>query len=167
MNEVAQRLEMLAKNPEALDAGNQILSEHRSLRLADTFATNGTYLHEIFFAGLGGDGVGSGELKTEIENTWGSFEAWQQLMVSCGLSVRGWAILAWDTHQGILRIFGGDAQNHGGVWGAIPLIAIDVYEHAYVIDHGANRKAYLGAVFQNLDWEEANRRFASVRAWHT
>lgn len=146
---------------------NGVYSFYGELRRQETFAVNGMKLHEVYFPGLGGDssassgrgGVPSGALTTMIERDFGSVAAWQEEMVATGMSSRGWAILAFDFKDNRLHVYGSDAQNVGAVWSAIPLIALDVYEHAYFMDHGANRKAYIEAFFETLDWAYANKLF--------
>jgi len=73
------------------------------------------------------------------------------------MSARGWAVLAFDFCDNRLHVYGSDAHNVGAVWGAIPVIALDVYEHAYAIDYGISRKAYIDSFFKNLDWAYAER----------
>ena len=68
------------------------------------------------------------------------------------MAARGWAVLAWDLHEKKLKQYNGDVHDHA-VWGCIPIIALDVYEHAYFIDHGSDRKAYIAAFWKNLNWE--------------
>ncbi len=145
-----------------------VYSFYGELRRQETFAVNGMKLHEVYFPGLGGDpsagsgrdGTLSGALATMIERDLGSVAAWQEEMVATGMSSRGWAILAFDLKDNRLHVYGADAQNVGAVWGALPLIALDVYEHAYFMDHGVNRKAYIDSFFQALDWAYANTLFA-------
>ena len=126
------------------------------LKRQETFAVNGMKLHETYFAHLSGDGEPKGELVLMIENDFGSLDEWKLEMVATALSARGWAILAFDFRDNALHIYGSDAHNVGAVWGAIPVIVLDVYEHAYIMDYGINRKSYLDAFFKNLDWEYAN-----------
>ncbi|MEK7654371.1 MAG: Fe-Mn family superoxide dismutase [Patescibacteria group bacterium] len=136
---------------------NGVYSYIGELKRQETFAVNGMKLHEVYFAHLGGDGEPKGEMVKLIERDFGSLDNWKEEMVATGLSARGWAILAFDFKDNRLHIYGCDAQNVGAVWGAIPLIAMDVYEHAYFIDYGVNRKDYVNAFFKNLDWEFANK----------
>ena len=58
-----------------------------------------------------------------------------------------------------LWIYNCDAHNQGGVWGALPIIVLDVYEHAYFMDYGADRQAYLKAFWKNFNWTAANDLF--------
>ncbi len=75
------------------------------------------------------------------------------------MAARGWTVLAWDTHDNALRVYTGDAHNQGGVWGCLPILVLDVYEHAYFIDYGSDRKAYIGDWWKNLDWKKATELY--------
>lgn len=156
-NEVEEKLESADKGP-----SNQIYSEFRGLKEGQTFAANGQILHEYYFGVLGGDGKSSGELAKAIEKRWGSIDSWQQEMTATGMAGRGWAVLAYDTSAKDLYVFMADAQNMGAVWGAMPVVAMDVYEHSYFIDYGSDRKAYISAFFDNLDWARANQFYRSA-----
>lgn len=136
---------------------NGVYSYIGELKRQETFAVNGMKLHEVYFGHLGGDGKSSGELAKMIERDFDSLEKWKEEMIATGLSARGWAILAFDFQDNRLHVYGADAQNIGAVWGALPLIAVDVYEHAYFIDYGTDRKEYVNAFFHNLDWSFANK----------
>ena len=151
-NEISEKLGVLRKSGKA--EGNQIYSELRGLKLGETFATNGVYLHENYFAILGGDGVPRGEIVRAIEEKWGSIDDFKAYFSACGMAARGWAILAWDMHAKKLMQYNCDAQNHGGIWGAIPIISMDVYEHSYFIDTGSDRATYIKAFFDNLNWDK-------------
>ncbi|MFH0961491.1 MAG: Fe-Mn family superoxide dismutase [archaeon] len=131
---------------------NATHSDFGELKRQETFAANGQILHEIFFGILGGDGTPKGKIITLLERDFGSFNSWKEDFAACGMSARGWAILAYDPSDGRLHNYTGDAHNQGGVWGTIPLAALDVYEHAYFIDFGSDRKSYIEAYFKNLDW---------------
>ena len=126
------------------------------LKRQETFSVNGMKLHEVYFGHLGGSGEQKGELVKMIENDFGSLDAWKEDMIATGLCARGWAVLAYDYRDNKLHNYGADAHNIGAVWGAIPLIVLDVYEHAYFIDYGVNRKDYINSFFKNLDWDFAN-----------
>ena len=153
-NSLKKRLTEVVKsdNPE----GNQTYSELRALKNGESFANNGVYLHEKYFGILGGDGKPKGELADAISVKYGSIEQFQKYFTACAMAGRGWTILAWDGNVGELRVFNADAHNHGGIWGAIPVITCDIYEHSYFIDHGSDREAYIEAFFKNLNWEAAD-----------
>lgn len=156
MKEVVEKLAAMRTDEAALAAANQSYSELRALRDGETFATNGVYLHEHYFNVLGGDGTPGGALADAIAEKWGSVETFIAMFSASGMAMRGWVVLGWDTHLGRLKVYGADAHNQGGVWGTIPLIVLDVYEHAYFIDYGADRKAYIADFWKNLDWKAAN-----------
>ena len=141
-------------------AGNTSYSKLRALKLGESFAVNGIYLHEWFFGAFGGDGDYSKapELSSAISEKWGSVDNFMKYFAECAMAARGWSILAWDLHENRLKQYNGDTHDHA-VWGCIPVIALDVYEHAYFIDHGSDRKAYIQAFFKNLNWEVANDMF--------
>ncbi|MBU2613664.1 superoxide dismutase [Patescibacteria group bacterium] len=156
-DEIATKLDALMRGD--LSSANATYSELRGLKDSETFATNGVYLHETYFDVLGGDGVPTGQLADALATTYGSVDAFIAVMSACAMASRGWTVLAWDTHDATFRIVNGDAHNHGGVWGCLPLIVLDVYEHAYFIDHGSDRKAYVAAFWKNLDWSKVDTRY--------
>lgn len=135
---------------------NGVYSAYGELRRQETFAVNGMKLHEVYFNIINGDGVPKGVLKDLIEKDFGSIDAWKDEMVATGMSARGWAILAHDWKDKRLHVYGSDAQNVGAVWSATPLVALDVYEHAYFMDHGTARKVYIESFFKNLNWDYLN-----------
>lgn len=135
---------------------NGVFSYIGELKRQETFAVNGVKLHEVYFAHLGGDGQPKGELAKMIEKDFGSLENWKLDMIATGIAARGWAITAFDYKDRRLHNYGSDAHNVGAVWGCVPLIVLDVYEHAYFMDYGINRKDYIDSFFKNLDWNFAN-----------
>lgn len=146
-----------------LASANQIYSQWRGLKEGETFAANGMILHEIFFSILGGDGNPDGTtIKAHIDKKWGSWDTFVAEFTATAMAARGWAILAFDPSDGGLHIFAADAQNQGGVWGATPLLPCDVYEHAYFLDFGSDRKAYIEAFFKNVEWGKVEDRYKTL-----
>lgn len=160
--EIGSKLKELSHGGDVSSA-NQTYSELRALKDAETFAVNGVYLHEWYFDVLGGDGNASGPLVEVLTEQYGSLENFITYFSACGMAARGWVVLAWDTHEQALRIYNGDAHNQGGVWGAIPVIVLDVYEHAYFMDTGSDRKTYIENFWKNLNWQKANELFEKAR----
>lgn len=155
-NEIQTKLETADKSE-----ANGVFSYIGELKRQETFAVNGMRLHEVYFGHLGGNGEPKGKLVKMIEKDFGSLENWKIDMIATGLAARGWAITAFDLKDNRLHNYGSDAHNVGAVWGAIPIIVLDVYEHAYFMDYGVNRKDYINSFFQNLDWGFANKIFNS------
>jgi len=160
---VAKRNELLGKLATVdLGTANQVYSEVRALKVELSFAVGGIKNHELYFdhlGGVGGDPRGAfGEL---VARDFGSVAAWRADLKATGLAGRGWAWTAYDWDERRLSNVIGDAQNSYPVWNATPLVALDVYEHAYFVDFGTDRAAYIEAFFANLDYGVVNRLLAS------
>jgi len=158
-DEISERLIALRKSGNF--EGNATFSELRGLKDSETFAANGVYLHERYFDNLGGDGEWkkAPELSKVLEKKWGSMEDGLKWFSACAMAARGWSVLAWDTKAGKIKHYNCDAHNQGGVWGCIPIIVLDVYEHAYFIDFGSDRKSYIEAFWKNFNWAEAEKLY--------
>ena len=155
---VAKRNEILARLQQA-DAGaaNQVYSDLRALKVDLTFALGGIKNHEVYFEHLGGEGgEPSGAIGTLIARDFGSANAWRADLKATAMAARGWAWTAYDWDERRLFNFLGDAQNTFPVWNATPLVALDVYEHAYFLDYQTDRASYVDAFFENLDWDVVN-----------
>lgn len=96
-----------------------------------------------------------------IKRDFGSVENWIADMAAAGLSARGWVITAYDPADAALHNYSADAHNIGIVAGTVPIIALDVYEHAYFMDYGTNRKGYIEAFFKNLNWKAVDEMMAN------
>jgi Fe-Mn family superoxide dismutase len=152
---VAKRNEILAKLAEVdLSTANQVYSDVRALKIDLTFAIGGVKNHEIYFEHLGGGGGDpTGPIASLIERDFGSVAAWRADLKATGMGGRGWAWTAYDWDEQRLFNYIGDAQNTFPVWNATPLVALDVYEHAYFLDYQTDRASYIDAFFANLDWD--------------
>ena len=151
---VAKRNEILGRLAEVdLASANQVYSDLRALKVDLTFAIGGIKNHELYFEHLGGEGGDPGDaVGALIERDFGSAEAWRADLRATGMAARGWAWTAYDWDEGRLFNYVGDAQNTFPVWNATPLVALDVYEHAYFLDYQTDRTAYIDAFLRNLDW---------------
>jgi len=155
---VGKRNEILARL-DGVDttAANQVYSEIRALKVDLTFAIGGIKNHEIYFEHLGGGGGDpTGLIGDLIERDFGSFQDWRTDLKATGMAGRGWAWTAYDWDEGRLFNYVGDAQNTYPIWNATPLVALDVYEHAYFLDYQTDRASYIDAFFDNLDWPTVN-----------
>lgn len=156
-NEIEQALTTADRS-----AANGTYSAFGELKRQESFAADAMILHEAYFNVLGGDGKPSGELVTQIEKDFGSLDAWVADFKACGLVARGWVVLAYDLNDGRLHNYVCDSHNQGGIWGAIPVIVLDTYEHAYMMDYGSDRKSYIETYMSQISWSEANRVFMKV-----
>src|SRR5581483_1263752 len=155
---VNKRNEILAKLAEVdLSAAKQIYSEVRALKVDLSFAIGGIKNHELYFEHLGGHGGDpDGPIGTLIRRDFGSVEAWRADLKATGMAGRGWAWTAYDWDEQRLFTYVGDAQNSFPIWNATPLVALDVYEHAYFLDYQTDRGSYIDAFLNNLDWSVVN-----------
>ena len=151
-NEILRALESVDAS-----AGNQVYSEIRALKIDLTFAIGGVKNHEIYFEHLGGGGGDpDGLIRELIERDFRSVEAWREDLRGTGMAGRGWAWTAYDWDEERLFNYIGDSQNTFPIWNATPLVALDVFEHAYFLDYQTDRASYIDAFFDNLDWAVIN-----------
>ena len=151
-NEILERLGEIE-----LGAANQVYSDVRALKVDLSFALGGIKNHEIYFDHLGGDGgEPDGLIGQLIKRDFDSIDNWRRDLKASGMAGRGWAWTAYDWDEGRLFNYVGDAQNTFPIWNATPLIALDVYEHAYFLDYQTDRASYIDAFFDNLDWSTVN-----------
>jgi Fe-Mn family superoxide dismutase len=155
---VAKRNEILAKLADIdLSTANQVYSDVRALKVDLSFAIGGIKNHEIYFEHLGGNGGDpDGPFATLVRRDFGSIEEWRADLKASAMAGRGWAWTAYDWDEVRLFNYVGDAQNTFPIWNASPLVALDVYEHAYFLDYQTDRASYIEAFFNNLDWGVVN-----------
>jgi Fe-Mn family superoxide dismutase len=151
---VNKRNEILGKLAEIdLASANQVYSEVRELKVELSFAIGGIKNHELYFEHLGGAGGDpDGPAGDLIARDFGSAAAWRGDLKATGMAGRGWAWTAYDWDEGRLFNYVGDAQNTFPIWNATPIVALDVYEHAYWLDYQTDRASYIDAFLANLDW---------------
>jgi len=123
--------------------------------------SNSVTLHELYFANLGGDGKPDGTIAKALGETWGSAGRWEEEFRATGASLAGgsgWTLLDLDVLTGALRIHwsGGHTQSQAS---SVPLLVMDMYEHAFHLDYGAAAAKYVDAFFANVQWAEVERRF--------
>jgi Fe-Mn family superoxide dismutase len=155
---VAKRNEIMGRLGDVdLGSANQVYSELRSLKTDLSFAIGGIKNHELYFEHLGGGGGDpDGLVGALVARDFGSAANWRADLKATGMAGRGWAWTAYDWDEGRLFNYIGDAQNTFPIWNATPLVALDVYEHAYFLDFQTDRASYIDAFFDNLDWATVN-----------
>jgi superoxide dismutase, Fe-Mn family len=136
-----------------------------SLKRESLIAMNSMILHEYYFDNLGGDGVLEGAIKETIARDFNSFEAWQHDFRLTGQSLAGgsgWVILAYSPRDKCL--FNVWSSDHTvSLAAGVPLLVMDMYEHAYQMDYGADASAYIAAFFANINWEQVNKRAENLK----
>ena len=137
--------------------------EYRGLKNSETYSLNGIILHELYFSNLKNTNSNPDhKLETLIRRDFGNFNDWIKDFIKCGANGRGWAILAYNYRDQRLHNIMQDTHNYGSVWESEPLLVLDVYEHAYMIDFGINKDKYLNIFRKNINWQIVNRRLNNI-----
>lgn len=158
LNEIEERL----KNVD-ISKANQTFSDLRALKSDETFALNGVVLHELYFENLGGKNMKpKGKLSDLIAREFGSFEKWSDNFKACGMAARGWVILGLNAYDGKVHNYCLDTHNFNVPVNVIPLLVMDVYEHAYTIDFGVKRPPYIDAFMKNIEWNICAERLEKI-----
>ncbi len=136
-----------------------------ALRERELTYANSVYLHERYFENLGGDGKPSGELAKALTTQFGSAARWEELTRATAMSLgggSGWVVIARAPLTSDLRIIG--SSGHAPALAAgVPVLVLDMFEHAYAIDYGAAHAKYIDAFFANLNWAVLEKRWQAVR----
>ncbi len=154
LNVVEQRLEALAKDKEfpAYLYGD--------LKRQELIRTGSVVLHEKYFANLGGNGKADGTAKKLIEKWFGSYEVWEAEFKRTGNSLSGgtgWTIFAYNVHTRECHNYWSADHTNSPPF-SVPLLVLDMYEHAYQMDYGPAAAKYVEAFFSNINWDEVNSR---------
>jgi Fe-Mn family superoxide dismutase len=158
-NEIQEKLSALGV-PDVKTA-NQTYSDIRELKVEYSFAIGGIKNHELYFGILGGDGgTPAGELSAAIAKDFGSWDIYVADLKATAIASRGWVWTALDLDYGTLFNYAGDSQNTFPVWSAIPILALDVYEHAYIADFSTARAKYIDAFMASVDWTSVGTRYS-------
>jgi superoxide dismutase, Fe-Mn family len=127
----------------------------------------GHYLHTIFWEIMNPEGGGepSGSLRNQINTDFGSFERFQEHFSRAAEQVEGsgWAILVWSPRAHRLEILQAEKHQNLSQQDVIPLLPLDVWEHAYYLKYKNNRKAYIDNWWNVVYWPEVKKRFSTVR----
>lgn len=157
LNQITEQLFNLP--PDELAKANPTYAPVRELHVEQTYALNGVILHEYYFGNLGGEKAApSSFVKTTVAKQFGSWDSFVTQLVAAGMSMRGWAVVSYSMRERALRIHGLDTHNMFVPMGAVPLLVLDVYEHAYLKDFGTKRRAYIDAFLANVDWNAMDIR---------
>lgn len=161
-----KRLTAITTEIAALDPAKAPVFTLNGLKREELIAWNSMILHELYFAGLGRSTGPSPALGAEIERSFGSFDRWAAEFVNIGKALgggSGWVLLTWSHRDA--RLANQWAADHSMTLAdGTPLLALDMYEHAYAIDYGAKAAAYVDAFMKVIDWSEAGRRFKRAAA---
>ncbi len=156
-----RRLNAISEQLESLDFAKTPGYVVNGLKREELIALNSALLHEIYFASLGGDGKPTKALAEALGRDFGSVDRWRSEFIAMGNALSGgsgWVLLVYLPRD--RRLVNQYAADHSqAVAGGIPILALDMYEHAYHIDFGANAKAYVDAFMRNIDWKAVEERY--------
>jgi len=147
--------------PQMLKEDKVSTPEFAELRRRFGWEFNGMRLHEYYFENLGGKGSVNkdGRLARKLAEDFGSFDAWEKEFRAVGaMRGIGWAVLYQDIANGKLFNFWINEHDTGHPAGCIPILIMDVFEHAFMLDYGTKRAGYIDAFFKNLNWPAAESR---------
>jgi len=122
---------------------------------------NGMRLHELYFANLGGKEPFNheGRLAAKMAESFGGSEMWEKEFRAVGaMRGIGWGVLYQDPASGRLINFWVNEHDTGHPSGCIPILIMDLFEHAFMLDYGLKRADYIEAFFKNIDWNTAEAR---------
>lgn len=132
------------------------------LKREELIATNSMLLHELYFGSLGGDGVTLAPAMTlALEANFGSVARWRDEFTAMGRALgggSGWVLLVFQPREGTL-VNQWAADHTHALAGGVPILALDLYEHAYHLDFGAAAGAYVDAFMANIDWAAVYGRY--------
>ena len=137
-----------------------------ALRERELTYANSVLLHEAYFDNLGGHGKAAGDFSKALVAQFGSAARWEEQVRATAMSLgggSGWVVIALSPLTNDLRIVGsgGHSQALAAGW---PVFVLDMYEHAYALDHGSAHAKYIDAFFANLDWSVLDKRWLAARA---
>jgi superoxide dismutase, Fe-Mn family len=147
--------------PQQLKDDKVATPEAAELRRRLGWEFNGMRLHEYYFENLGGKGTvdKNGRLAKKLAEDFGSYDAWEKEFRAVGaMRGIGWAVLYQDITNGKLLNFWINEHDTGHPAGCSPILIMDVFEHAFMLDYGTKRAGYIDAFFKNLNWPAAEGR---------
>lgn len=155
-NKVMETLEAMLKE------GKQADYEAAELRRRLGWEWNGMRLHELYFENLGGAGdpTKAPTVMKAFEAQFGSFDAWaKEFNAVATMRGIGWVVLYQDIAQGLLINQWINEHDVGHCAGLNPILVLDCFEHAFMIDYGLKRADYIAAFMKNIKWEEVEKRY--------
>jgi Fe-Mn family superoxide dismutase len=161
-----RRLNAISAQLESLDFAKTPGHVINGLKREELVALNSTLLHELYFASMGGDGTQPTATVSEaLAREFGSYLRWRDEFSAMGNALgggSGWVLLTYVPRDG--RLMNQYAAEHSqAIAGGVPLLALDMYEHAYHLDFGANARAYVDAFMRNIDWAAMEGRYEDAQ----
>lgn len=158
LNEIEEKLSTADRT-----TANYSFGEYSELKRREAVAFNGTYLHKLYFENLGPTPLTpDGALSEALKRDFGTLEAWERDMRACAISTPGWVLLTYNWIDSKLHHYILYEHHIGLPVHQKPLLALDCWEHAFMLDYGTAKAEYLNAFFKNVNWNVVEDRFARV-----
>ena len=152
-----KRLNAITAQLASLDVATAPVFVVNGLKREELIAANSMIIHELYFDGLGGEGEPKGALAEALKKDFGSVDRWKAEFVAMGKALgggSGWVLLTWSPRDKRL-VNTWHADHTHSLANGRPILALDMYEHAYHMDYGARAAAYVDAVMQVIRWDNA------------
>jgi superoxide dismutase, Fe-Mn family len=137
-----------------VDPSSVTPAEMRALKREELSAVGSVILHELYFVNLGGDRKIPAVVTTALEKNFGSVRQWRSEFVAAAQALAGgpgWVVLSYSPYDGRLSNHIAVDHSHAMV-GAVPLLVLDMYEHAYHLEFGPNAAAYVDVFMRVIEW---------------
>ena len=158
-----KRLNAITAQLAGLDFATAPVFVVNGLKREELIAANSMIIHELYFDCLGGEGEPKGALAEQMARDFGSLARWKAEFAATGKALgggSGWVLLTWSPHD--KRLINSWANDHTmTIAGGRPILALDMFEHAYQMDYGAKAAAYVDAFMQGIRWDTVAGRFES------
>lgn len=155
-NDLAKKI----KKTDPSQATSATYSEYRSMKEAEVFAMNADILHKLYFQNISGrkSRTPGTQMMELIIEAFGSVEDFKKDLIACGNSARGWVLTGYSLNDNRIHNFLLDAHNKNVPILVMPLLILDMYEHAYFLDFGTNKSAYIENFWNNINWDVVEDR---------
>ncbi len=158
INEIEEKLMTVDRS-----LANYSFGEYSELKRREAVAFNGTYLHEMYFENMkGSPSEASAALKVALEGSFGSLADWEKDLRAAAASTPGWVLLTFSKVDKKLHHYIMYEHHMNYPVHQVPLMALDCWEHAFMMDYGINKPDYLNAFVKSIDWDVVSRRLGEV-----
>ncbi len=160
-NKVIDTLMQMSKD------GKTAVPEYAELKRRFGWEFDGMRLHELYFENLGGSGAinNASPLAKTITQQYGSYDAWEKDFKATGaMRGIGWVVCYQDTTNGMLCNAWINEHDTGHMAGCRPVLVMDVFEHAYMVDYGLKKADYITSFFKNINWQAVESRIKELAA---
>ena len=158
INEIEEKLMTVDKS-----LANYSFGEYSELKRREAVAFNGTYLHELYFENMkGAPTEASSALKVALEASFGSLAEWEKDLRASAGSTPGWVLLTFSKVDKKLHHYIMYEHHMNYPVHQVPLMALDCWEHAFMIDYGIDKASYLNSFVKVIDWDKVSERFGAI-----